>query len=104
MAPPSSNSCSVNVVLPASGWEMMAKVRRRAASAAIRSAPTAYLTSMSVPKRLRVSNSHEAVPQLLAAPACGVYGPAAQKIRYLKRQAGEEARYFPPHLPEILFR
>src|SRR3954447_501815 len=34
MAPPSSSRCSVSVVLPASGCEMMAKVRRRAASAA----------------------------------------------------------------------
>src|SRR5215207_7707903 len=32
MAPPKSNSFSVSVVLPASGWEMMAKVRRRATS------------------------------------------------------------------------
>ena len=32
MAPPASSRCSVRVVLPASGWEMMAKVRRRAAS------------------------------------------------------------------------
>src|SRR5437763_1638315 len=32
MAPPNSNSFSVSVVLPASGWEMMAKVRRRATS------------------------------------------------------------------------
>src|SRR5690606_11538305 len=32
IAPPNSNSFSVSVVLPASGWEMMAKVRRRAAS------------------------------------------------------------------------
>ena len=30
MAPANSNSFSVNVVLPASGWEMMANVRRRA--------------------------------------------------------------------------
>lgn len=29
MAPPNSSSFSVRVVLPASGWEMMAKVRRR---------------------------------------------------------------------------
>ncbi len=28
MAPPNSSSFSVSVVLPASGWEMMAKVRR----------------------------------------------------------------------------
>ena len=34
MAPPNKSSFSVSVVLPASGWEMMAKVRRRAASAA----------------------------------------------------------------------
>ena len=34
MAPPASSRCSVRVVLPASGCEMMAKVRRRAASAA----------------------------------------------------------------------
>src|SRR4051794_40975782 len=33
MAPPNSSSFSVSVVLPASGWEMMAKVRRRATSA-----------------------------------------------------------------------
>ena len=29
IAPPNSNSFSVSVVLPASGWEMMANVRRR---------------------------------------------------------------------------
>ena len=29
IAPPNSNSFSVSVVLPASGWEMIAKVRRR---------------------------------------------------------------------------
>ena len=34
IAPPNSSSFSVSVVLPASGWEMMAKVRRRATSAA----------------------------------------------------------------------
>ena len=34
MAPPNSSSFSVSVVLPASGWEMMAKVRRRSTSAA----------------------------------------------------------------------
>src|SRR5476649_1088387 len=34
IAPANSSSFSVSVVLPASGWEMMAKVRRRATSAA----------------------------------------------------------------------
>src|SRR6202035_3151911 len=34
MAPPNSRSFSVNVVLPASGWEMIAKVRRRSTSVA----------------------------------------------------------------------
>src|SRR5689334_17726127 len=34
MAPPNSRSFSVSVVLPASGWEMMAKVRRRSISSA----------------------------------------------------------------------
>src|SRR4051812_40529560 len=34
IAPPNSRSFSVNVVLPASGWEMMAKVRRRSTSVA----------------------------------------------------------------------
>src|SRR5215208_5600717 len=34
IAPENSNSFSVSVVLPASGWEMMAKVRRRRVSAA----------------------------------------------------------------------
>src|SRR5207248_2696679 len=34
MAPPNSNSFSVSVVLPASGCEMIAKVRRRATSVA----------------------------------------------------------------------
>jgi hypothetical protein len=34
MAPPASSRFSVSVVFPASGWLMMAKVRRRAASAA----------------------------------------------------------------------
>jgi len=34
IAPPNSNSFSVSVVLPASGWEMMANVRRRAVSVA----------------------------------------------------------------------
>src|SRR4029078_3577680 len=32
MAPPNSRSFSVSVVLPASGWEMIANVRRRATS------------------------------------------------------------------------
>src|SRR5690606_33885331 len=32
MAPPQSRNFSVSVVLPASGWEMIAKVRRRAMS------------------------------------------------------------------------
>src|SRR3569623_559957 len=35
MAPPLSSSFSVRVVLPAAGWEIMANVRRRAASCAI---------------------------------------------------------------------
>src|ERR1700681_4265763 len=35
MAPPNSRSFSVNVVLPASGWEMIAKVRRRSTSVAM---------------------------------------------------------------------
>ncbi len=34
IAPPASSRCSVSVVLPASGWLMIANVRRRAASAA----------------------------------------------------------------------
>src|SRR4051812_50036426 len=34
IAPENSSSFSVSVVLPASGWEMMAKVRRRRGSAA----------------------------------------------------------------------
>src|SRR5215510_4119806 len=34
MAPPNSSSFSVSVVLPASGWEMIANVRRRATSLA----------------------------------------------------------------------
>ena len=34
IAPPNSSRCSVKVVLPASGWEMIAKVRLRAASLA----------------------------------------------------------------------
>src|SRR4029453_13345385 len=34
MAPPKSSSFSVSVVLPASGWEMIANVRRRATSSA----------------------------------------------------------------------
>ena len=34
IAPPNSSSFSVSVVLPASGWEMMAKVRRRSISSA----------------------------------------------------------------------
>jgi len=35
IAPANSKSFSVSVVLPASGWEMMAKVRRRATSRSI---------------------------------------------------------------------
>src|SRR4051812_14944029 len=35
IAPANSSSFSVRVVLPASGWEMMAKVRRRAVSTAM---------------------------------------------------------------------
>src|ERR1700752_3660339 len=43
IAPPNSSSFSVNVVLPASGWEMMAKVRRRSTSvvSGVRAAPSA---------------------------------------------------------------
>ena len=37
IAPPNSRSFSVSVVLPASGWEMMAKVRRRLTEAAMSS-------------------------------------------------------------------
>ena len=36
IAPENSSSFSVSVVLPASGWEMMPKVRRRATSRAVR--------------------------------------------------------------------
>jgi hypothetical protein len=36
IAPENSSSFSVSVVLPASGWEMMPKVRRRCTSRAIR--------------------------------------------------------------------
>src|SRR4029077_14490896 len=35
MAPPNNRSFSVSVVLPASGWEMIAKVRRRSTSIAM---------------------------------------------------------------------
>ncbi len=35
IAPANSRSFSVSVVFPASGWEMIAKVRRRAVSCAI---------------------------------------------------------------------
>jgi hypothetical protein len=34
IAPPNSRNFSVSVVLPASGWEMIAKVRRRPTSSA----------------------------------------------------------------------
>ena len=43
IAPENSSSFSVSVVLPASGWEMMAKVRRRRTSAAMRSVHGALL-------------------------------------------------------------
>src|SRR5580692_7385367 len=49
MAPPNSSSFSVSVVLPASGWEMIAKVRRRSTSVAIDeadSAPNDVLTGI----------------------------------------------------------
>src|SRR5205085_2688022 len=35
IAPPNNRSFSVSVVLPASGWEMIAKVRRRSTSVAM---------------------------------------------------------------------
>ena len=41
MAPPNQSSFSVKVVLPASGWEMMANVRRRSTSAARADEPAA---------------------------------------------------------------
>src|SRR4051794_11202250 len=55
IAPENSSSFSVSVVLPASGWEMMAKVRRRRVSAArdeadkneLRCRPTDGLTATS---------------------------------------------------------
>src|SRR3954447_14004312 len=54
MAPAYSSSFSVSVVLPASGWEMMAKVRRRATSrsssvcsdASVSAFTTYYCTSL----------------------------------------------------------
>ena len=45
IAPPNSRSFSVSVVLPASGCEMMAKVRRRATSAASGERSSAALCS-----------------------------------------------------------
>src|SRR5262249_26159100 len=47
MAPPNSRSFSVSVVLPASGWEMMANVRRRATSDAngVTTTPSVATTS-----------------------------------------------------------
>src|SRR3954462_3241237 len=47
IAPENSSSFSVSVVLPASGWEMMAKVRRRRVSAAKGWADTGERLSMS---------------------------------------------------------
>src|SRR5579862_7227669 len=49
MAPPNKRSFSVSVVLPASGWEMIAKVRRRSTSVAMGegiSAPNDVRTGM----------------------------------------------------------
>ena len=49
MAPPARSRCSVSVVLPASGWEMIAKVRRRAISATEAGAAVGPLVSVMGP-------------------------------------------------------
>src|SRR5690606_26237650 len=69
IAPPNSSSFSVSVVLPASGWEMMAKVRRRAAS---------------------LETSGMAIPAAVAPGECGK--PEIIRVRWWKRLGPRIAR------------
>ena len=55
IAPENSSSFSVSVVLPASGWEMMAKVRRRRVSAAKGEADKKKLRRVQAQSRARAA-------------------------------------------------
>src|SRR5581483_6812569 len=66
MAPPNSSSFSVNVVLPASGWEMMANVRRRLISSASLASDTRPATPQSQFEHGRILASADGL--VVAAP------------------------------------
>src|SRR5687768_15917963 len=75
MAPPYRRSFSVSVVLPASGWLMMAKVRRRATSMGRRSRQLSVLTarrsSQDLPRSAaepRIHHGAEDRPEGVAEP------------------------------------
>src|SRR4029079_11604583 len=95
MAPPNSSSFSVSVVLPASGWEMMAKVRRRSTSLAngerggAAGGPPDGREGRGGGSAVGGANRH-------VHGALDVAGPAAR----IKRRAGSIlVRQRPPHAP-----
>lgn len=77
IAPPNSNSFSVSVVLPASGWEMMAKVRRRAASL-----ETSDMGGARPVGRLRKLRK----PTIIAASLRHAFAKGAGAVRFRRRE------------------
>src|ERR1700749_4593769 len=92
MAPPNSSSFSVSVVLPASGCEMIAKVRRRATSAASgeRAGDSAVVVAMS---DMAAAFGRENGPDQASFGDCGAPGPAPY------RRLGGTALFFINHFP-----
>src|SRR5688500_832138 len=93
MAPPYSRSFSVSVVLPASGWLMMAKVRRRAISAAAvrRTAVCIELGSVRVRKGNGPSTP-EAVGRAARQDPLAARGPHLAFARRLGRTGSDRRR------------
>src|SRR6185295_4703175 len=76
MAPPNSSNFSVSVVLPASGWEMMAKVLRCRIWSA-----TVSVTIRGVRKTGRASYQGQAAPGLLRAERVRLLEPHTKQHR-----------------------
>src|SRR5690606_16877358 len=102
IAPPNSSSFSVSVVLPASGWEMMAKVRRRRASwetsdmgAARAGAPGGKGRARIIAVARNCTRSHtcgHSVDAAMADTASGGGTPQGERNQGADRHRGERAR------------
>src|SRR3954453_2597130 len=91
IAPEKSSSFSVSVVLPASGWEMMAKVRRRCTSglsSVVMRSKYRQKGERRLPGRLIVKTPKQALHEVEKAPP----GERFQRL-YRQRQQGRHARW-----------